>query len=216
MTSSPHVTDPAIIVVSHGETDRRTITRILAGAGFAPIGVGSLHEIDQAADGKAPLAIVADLGREAGLEPRVVRNSISAYFNLPIEVPVIAIIPECCADLGTAALAGGAIDVLFRPLVERELLIRLRSVVKRWQVAMTRAPSTDGKLTLVESKILTRLEAQCGRSVANEELIDHLGGVHNIARLRLLIASLRRKLHVHAPTKSIATIRGVGYSLIVD
>lgn len=123
---------------------------------------------------------------------------------------------KCCAELGTAALAGGAIDVLFRPLVARELLIRLRSVIKRWHVAMTPAPLTDGKLTQIETRILSHLEAQRGTPVATDELIEHLGGVHNIARLRLLIAGLRQKLHLHSPATSIATIRGVGYSLIVD
>lgn len=81
---------------------------------------------------------------------------------------------------------------------------------------MTHAPLTDGKLTLVENKILSHLEAQRGEPVAIEELIGHLGGVHTVARLRLIIAGLRQKLHLHSPAKSIATVRGVGYSLVVD
>ncbi|MCL6741975.1 winged helix-turn-helix domain-containing protein [Sphingomonas sp. RB56-2] len=205
-----------ILVVSHRESERRYLSRILAGAGFAAIAVASLEDAEAATIDRTPSVMIADLGREPGIEPGAVRNSIAVYFETPIEVPVIAIVPKRCAELGTAALAAGAIDVLFRPLVERELLIRLRSVLKRWHVAMTPAPLIDGKLTLVENKILAHLDARRGKPVANDELIGHLGGIHSVAHLRLLIAGLRQKLHLHSPPRSIATVRGVGYSLIVD
>ena len=216
MRNSTSEPQPTVLIVSRGESERRYLGRILVGAGFAAIAAASLEEAEAATIDRAPSAMIADLGREPRIEPGAVRLSIAACFELPIEVPVIAVIPKCCAELGTAALAGGAIDVLFRPLVERELLIRLRSVLKRWHVAMTPAPVRDGKLTQVENRILSYLEGQVGKAVANDELIDHLDGIHNIARLRLLIAGLRHKLHLHAPAKSIATVRGIGYSLIVD
>ena len=216
MTNSASEPQPVVLIVSRGESDRRYLARVLSGAGFAAIAAATLEEAEAATVDRTPSAMIADLGREPRIGPVAVRHSIAACCELPIEVPVIAVIPECCAELGTAALAGGAIDVLFRPLVERELLIRLRSVLKRWHVAMTPAPSIDGRLTQVENKILTYLEGQLGRPVANHELIDHLDGIHSIARLRLLIAGLRQKLHLLSPAKSIATVRGVGYSLIVD
>jgi DNA-binding response OmpR family regulator len=128
----------------------------------------------------------------------------------------------------------GADDYVTKPFSVRELLARVRALVRRTQPAK---PSIDqltvGKVTIDfrkyearkagkplemtrrEFQLLQALASRTGEVVTREELLDQVWGLHNYPTTRTIdnhIAGLRAKLeHDPANPRRLLTIRGVGY-----
>lgn len=134
----------------------------------------------------------------------------------------------------------GADDYLSKPFNPRELLARIRAILRRSQTAspvqeqnslrvegleLNRAARTvtdDGKkidLTDVEFALLEALMRAPGKVVAREEISESVLGrkFHPFDRsLDMHVSRLRRKLGERGGEERVKTIRGLGYQLAVN
>ncbi len=149
------------------------------------------------------------------------------------KVPVIVMTARDSDDSKVSLLDAGADDYLVKPVSVRELMARLRSVMRRgagrvdsiWQHGalefnssskQVRWQGQDVELTSREIALLEIFLQNPSRVMSRSQLIDHLynwdqagdKGIESNA-LEVFIHNIRRKL---AP-EVIRTMRGVGYAL---
>jgi two-component system catabolic regulation response regulator CreB len=130
-----------------------------------------------------------------------------------------------------SALEGGADDYVTKPFSPREVVARVRAVLRRLAPSepepdvisvdrTARQASTGGRaleLTRVEFDLLAALSESPGRVYTRAELISGVWGSGFAITDRTIdshIKSLRRKLtEVGGPAGVIQTVRGVGYRI---
>ena len=151
-------------------------------------------------------------------------------------VPVLMLTARAAVDDRIHGLDSGADDYLTKPFEFRELLARLRALLRRRGTLApdlieigalsieTRAHrvSFEGHqltLTTKEYSVLEHLARNAGRIVSREELAEHVWGEEYDPFSNLIevyINRLRRQLEKVTPSKYIHTIRGAGYMLEGD
>lgn len=183
------------------------------------------------AAGMRPDGVVLDLGLP-DLDGREVLRRLREWS----QVPVLVLTVRDGEDEKIAALDAGADDYLTKPFSGRELLARLRAVLRRTQPAdeesivrfgdveinfTTRIVLRAGvevKLTAKEYDLLRYLAQHCGRVVTHQQILRELWGAHaedSTHYLRVYMTHLRQKLEVdpRAP-KFLKTDAGIGYRLV--
>jgi two-component system phosphate regulon response regulator PhoB len=126
----------------------------------------------------------------------------------------------------------GADDYVTKPFSPREIILRIKAIMRRGQgetgeTRLTRgaitldssrhAVAVNGKpvrLTSVEFKLLSRLMERSGRVQARDRLLNEVWGYESIIDTRTVdthIRRLRKKLGKAADT--IETVRGFGYRM---
>jgi len=174
-----------------------------------------------------PVAIVLDVGLPGIDGTEICRRLRAADDWTPI-VFVTARDEEVERVLG---LELGADDYLVKPFSPRELVARLKAVLRRGQVAAAsrvltagmvsvepdaRRVSVDGtavELTATEFDLLAYLMTHPGRVYTREQLLSSVWGYAAAAGTRTVdvhVSQLRTKLGDASP---IRTVRGVGYSV---
>jgi len=173
----------------------------------------------------APDLIVLDLmlpGR-GGLE---ICREIRSFNDLPI-IMVTARVEEVDRLIG---LEAGADDYLCKPFSVRELVARVKALLRRPRTAA--APSglvidqekhqvsLDGKLmdlTPVEFRLLAALAAAPGKVFSRDALLEKLYADHRVVTDRTVdahVKNLRRKIEEIRPGSDLVrSIYGVGYKL---
>ena len=190
------------------------------------------YAVDWVRDGQAALdtveiqnydVVLLDLGLP-GKDGLAVLRSIRARDN---PVAVLVITARDGVDDRIQGLDGGADDYVLKPFEMRELLARMRAVIRRkggvagpvlsnGELSLdpaTHEASVNGKSTRLskrEYSLLQALMARPGAILSRSELEDRIYGwgdeVESNA-IEFLIHSLRRKLGSH----SIKNVRGVGW-----
>ncbi|HTB81021.1 MAG TPA: response regulator [Opitutaceae bacterium] len=183
------------------------------------------------AAGMRPDGVVLDLGLP-DLHGREVLRRLREWS----QVPVLVLTVQDGEDDKIAALDAGADDYLTKPFSGRELLARLRAVLRRTQPAdeesivrfgdveinfTTRIVLRAGaevKLTAKEYDLLRYLAQHCGRVVTHQQILRELWGAHaedSTHYLRVYMTHLRQKLEEdpRAP-KFLKTDAGIGYRLV--
>ncbi|HEX4450734.1 MAG TPA: response regulator transcription factor [Kofleriaceae bacterium] len=213
--------------------DDARLAELLVGY-FEPQGVGLVH----AAGGQAGLAQLANGGFDAvlldvmmpGLDGLAVLRKIRDAGH---RVPVIMLTARGDEADRVVGLELGADDYVAKPFSPRELLARLRAVLRRADPAAVAEKLTasgitvdasgreawvDGKpveLTGLEIDLLLVLLRRAGRVVPRGALLD-LAGRGDVSvgerAVDVHISRLRKKLGDDAATR-IRTVRGVGYVL---
>ena len=192
----------------------------------APDGAEGLKK----ARAEAPALIVLDLmlPRMSGLEVCKVLKSDSLTAHIPI-IMLTAKAEEIDRIVG---LEFGADDYVTKPFSPREMLLRIKAILRRGpgelaEEKLTRGPITidsarhrvlvGGKpiaLTAVEFRLLSMLMKRPGRVQARDRLLNEVWGYESAIDTRTVdthVRRLREKLGKSAGV--IETVRGFGYRL---
>jgi two-component system response regulator BaeR len=195
----------------------------LRSAGYDPHVIADGAEVVPWVRANPPDLILLDLmlpGRD-GLD---VCKELRSFSDVPI-VMVTAKVEEIDRLIG---LDLGADDYVCKPFSVRELVARVRAILRR-----RRAPATglllneekhlaqlDGRgldLTPVEFRLLATLAASPGRVFSRAKLLERLYEDHRVVTDRTVdahIKNLRRKLEAARPGEELVrSIYGVGYKL---
>jgi DNA-binding response OmpR family regulator len=205
---------------------------------FAPNGVN----LEQAPDGPAGLAAlergVFDAVFLDIMLPGMDGLQVCRRIRDRSRIPVIMLTAKGDEADRVVGLEIGADDYVAKPFSPRELLARLRAVLRRTQPAAgggeivigdvlidgqartVRRGETAVELTGLEFDILLALARRAGRVVPRETLLEEAGRGDVVVSDRTVdvhVSHLRRKLGDDPRTpRLIKTIRGVGYILARD
>ncbi|HEX4480245.1 MAG TPA: response regulator [Rudaea sp.] len=173
----------------------------------------------------APDAVLLDimLPGQSGLE---VCKSIRGFSNVPV-LMVTARVEEIDRLLG---LELGADDYICKPFSPREVVARVKAVLRRMSAIAQAAPSPieldesrfevrvrgqPMSVTPVEFRLLRKLLAQPGRVFSRQQLMDAAYRDHRVVSDRTVdshMKNLRRKLD-EAGFDPVTSVYGVGYRL---
>lgn len=154
-------------------------------------------------------------------------------------MPVLMLTAKGQVDDRVEGLDSGADDYLVKPFSLRELLARVRALLRRQERERTvpeqlaigrktidfarRWVAGEGEpLPLSEKELgmLRLLAAQAGETVSRERFLDVVWGYHAYPSTRTVdnfIAALRAKLEDDpAQPKHLLTVRGIGYRLVLE
>ena len=223
---------PRVLVVDDEPVVRDVLTRYLTHEGF---------EVDAAADGHAaltaieaqpPNVIVLDL-----MLPKLSGLELLRLVRLESSVPVIILSAKVSERERIAGLELGADDYVTKPYSARELVARIRAVLRRRGDAEDPAEpvlqagpvrmdverhvvAVDGEavaLPLKEFDLLELLLRNAGRVLTRMQLIDRVWGSDYVGDTKTLdvhVKRLRAKIEPDpANPQYLLTVRGLGYKL---
>lgn len=169
----------------------------------------------------------------SGLEVcRIIRRN-SAFHNIPI-IMLTARGEETDRIRG---LVSGADDYLTKPFSPKELVLRIRTILRRSSPALTatilryegieqnldqHSVKRDGyeiQISPIEFKILRMFLAQPERVFSREQIISYAWDVHSDIEIRTIdvhIRRLRKALNKYNNHQLIKTVRSIGYKLQND
>jgi DNA-binding response OmpR family regulator len=220
-----------ILIIEDEPAIARLIRDYLERAGLATI---------TAADGDAGLAraradkpdlILLDLGlpRRDGLD-------VAREIRKTSEVPIIAVTARGDETDRIVGLELGADDYVVKPFSPKELVARVRAVLRRSEVPVTEDVIRGGALeidvarmrvkieervvdlTATEFQLLTTLARTPGRVYTRSQLLDAIHGVAFEAYERAIdthVRNIRRKIEpIPEEPRYVQTVHGVGYRFV--
>jgi two-component system alkaline phosphatase synthesis response regulator PhoP len=222
---------PTVLVVDDAPEIVRLTRDYLEHAGFAVLVAGDGQTALQLARTRGPDVIVLDLGL-----PGMDGLDVTRELRRGSGVPIIMLTARADESDKLVGLELGADDYVTKPFSPKELVARVRAVLRRAQLAQ--APpertavgdleidrprmqvSVAGRrveLTATEFDLLATLAGQPGRVFTRAQLLDAVHGMAFESYERAIdahVKNLRRKIEPdpHAP-RYIETVIGVGYRL---
>jgi two-component system alkaline phosphatase synthesis response regulator PhoP len=204
-------------------------------AGFSVITAGDGRRALELARAQSPSLIVLDLNL-----PRMDGFDVARTVRRETSVPIIMLTARVDESDRIAGLEIGADDYITKPFSPRELVARVKAVLRRTHVQpqgggvrrigdlaidaerlkVTRA-GTPIDLTATEFQLLSALAKQPGRVLTRARLLDAISGGDAVdafdRAIDTHIKNIRRKLEPdpHEPTY-ILTVYGVGYKFRDD
>ncbi|WP_432824652.1 response regulator transcription factor [Dactylosporangium sp. CA-092794] len=192
------------------------------------------HAVDVAGDGRTALdaarrrppdLLVLDL-----MLPGVDGLAVCHTLRRESDVPIIMVTARSTEDDLLLGLDVGADDYVTKPYSARELVARVRTLLRRARPAASRRPvhvdaarhevTVDGRLvdcTPVEFAILAALAAQPGRVFSRRQLLAAVHGLGDFITERTVdvhVMKLRRKIEPEPDRPArLVTVYGVGYKL---
>ena len=205
----------------------------LESAGFAVLSAGDGPSALQAARTRRPDLIILDLGL-----PGVDGLDVTRALRRDSGVPIIMLTARADESDKLVGLELGADDYVTKPFSPKELVARVRAVLRRTEQATAAATAElirvgeleidvprlgvsvrgrDVTLTATEFQLLATLARQPGRVFTRSQLLDAVHGVAFESYERAIdahVKNIRRKLEPdsRAP-RYILTVYGVGYRL---
>jgi two-component system, OmpR family, response regulator MprA len=148
------------------------------------------------------------------------------------DTPVLALTALSTVDDRVSGLEAGADDYLVKPFALRELLARVRALLRRAQPARdvlgyadlsldlaTRTVTRDGtpiSLTRIEFGLLELLLRNAEQVLSYDVILDRVWGYGEAPAsnaLQVFVGFLRRKLEEDGRQRLVHNVRGVGYVL---
>ena len=189
----------------------------------------------QAADGKAALRQLAsspDLILLDWMMPELDGIQVCKQVRRVSQVPILMLTARGELDDRVQGLDCGADDYLSKPFKTKELLARIRALLRRSQAAQPQAlefgslqldparrqvryDQREVPLTALEFQLLSFLVQHPKQVFSKEQLLNHVWGWDDTSNLNVVevhISSLRHKLGDHEKAL-IRTVRGLGYTL---
>lgn len=220
-----------ILVIDDEVPIRRLLRVTLEGAGFevaeAESGPLGLQEIAY----QSPDGIVLDLGL-----PDLSGNEVLKRLREWSKVPVVVLSVRSREDDKIEALEAGADDYLTKPFSGRELIARVRAILRRSQdepeaavvrfgeieidqaSRLVRRAGAEVHLTAKEYGLLRLLVQHRGKVVTHAQILREIWGPNaqeNTHYLRVFMTHLRQKLERDpANPRHLRTDSGIGYRLI--
>lgn len=219
-----------ILIVEDEPAVREMVAFALRRANFEPIEAGDAQEAQQAIMQSVPGAILLDwmLPGMSGIEyARRLRKD-----DLTREIPLIMLTARSEEDDRVLGLSVGADDYVVKPFSSRELIARIKAVMRRSSVhgdaekiqmaglaldtAGHRVYADDKPVNLgpTEYRLLSFLMHHPERVYSRSQLLDHVWGGNVYVEERTVdvhIRRLRKTLNPHGYDKFIQTVRGAGY-----
>ena len=222
---------PTVLVVDDAPEIVRLTRDYLEHAGFGVLVAGDGRAALQLARTSAPDVIVLDLGL-----PGLDGLDVTRQLRRDSSVPIIMLTARADESDKLVGLELGADDYVTKPFSPKELVARVRAVLRRAQLAQApperlvvgdleidrpRMTVTVGgrraDLTATEFELLATLAAQPGRVFTRGQLLDAVRGELAESFDRAIdahVKNLRRKIEPNprAP-RYVETVFGVGYRL---
>jgi DNA-binding response OmpR family regulator len=213
--------------------DERQIAQIardyLQHAGFAVIATGDGFEALALARDRGPDLVVLDLGL-----PRLDGMEVARRLRRESDVPIIMLTARVEESDRLTGLEVGADDYIVKPFSPRELVARVRAVLRRYEQKSTggtllqrggvtidissMSVSRDGEsigLTATELQLLAVLARHPGRVFTRAQLLDAVHGsdIESFERaIDVHIKNIRRKLERDPRhPQYLLTVYGLGY-----
>jgi two-component system phosphate regulon response regulator PhoB len=149
-------------------------------------------------------------------------------------IPVLMLTAKAQLDDVISGLELGADDYLTKPFSPKEMVLRVKALLKRSKTAIVKSDVIRGPyhldknnqhvfidgeridLTPTEFKLLLLLVERAGQAQSREDLLREVWGYRDSTNSRTLdthIKRLREKIGDHAP--DVETVRGVGYQIVL-
>lgn len=225
---------PKVLIVDDEPDALEVLSLNLRTAGFTPVAASDGLEALAVARAERPDLIVLDLMLPEidGLEVCKILRRDPASLNTPI-LMLTAKATEVDRVVG---LELGADDYVTKPYSPRELVLRIRKLLKRADASNEAAEQlrigpldidvskhearVDGKpvsLTATEFNLLTILAKRRGRVQTRERLLQDVWGYETAIDTRTVDTHMRRlREKVGRVAERLETIRGVGYRFKAD
>lgn len=228
------MTEPRILVVDDEPKLVRLVREVLTAGGFSVLSTGSGDSAIEMIAMEQPDLVLLDIVLSGATDGYEVARRVGEFSNVPI-IMLTAKVRE--SDL-LRGFDSGADDYLTKPFSSKELLARVRAVLKRarqeppapaeMEIACgelhidfarrrVMAGGREVRLTPTEYSLLHELAVHRNQVLLHEQLLAAVWGPEyrdDIDYLRAYIRYLRQKLEPdRAHPKYIVTSPGVGYML---
>jgi len=159
---------------------------------------------------------------------------LTKYIKKNIKTPVILLTAKGEVESRIKGLELGADDYIGKPFEPKELLLRIKNIIKktnkidfntkyfvgRAQIDLNKMNINLGdknkKINSSEKKILAEMLANPGKSYSREE-IGKISGISQERSIDVMITRLRQKIETNPKNpKYLQTIRGSGYVLWIE
>jgi DNA-binding response OmpR family regulator len=220
-----------ILIAEDDPRQAEIVRRYLEAAGWDPEVVGDGRAAITAIRRRVPDLLVLDL-----LMPEIDGRDVCRVLRVDHDLPILMLTARSSADDRVLGLEVGADDYLTKPYDPRELVARVRALLRR----ATRRPAAEtglrvGALTVDpaghtvrldgaevpctrgEFAVLAALAAEPGRVFSRRQLAERISGLDRNATDRgidMHVVNLRRKLERDPRRPAyLLTVHGIGYKL---
>jgi two-component system phosphate regulon response regulator PhoB len=153
------------------------------------------------------------------------------------DIPIIMLTAKVAEDDKVAGLEAGTDDYIIKPFSPRELLARIRAVIRRSSPTNDRGQLVVGKLTIdtmsrrvlhngeeirmgpTEYRLLEFFMSHAGRAYSRSQILDHVWGTNAYLEERTVdvhIRRLRKALEPSDTSQYLQTVRGHGYRFLAE
>lgn len=189
-------------VVDDDEAIRRTITRMAGSAGYSAIGYASGDEFLAAVDSAEPGCVILDL-QMPGADGLQVQRAMEERQS---QFPVLVLTGHADVGSAVAALKGGAVDFLQKPLRRRQLIDALDSANRRLDEAtdqIRRRNEAQACLDRLSPREVDSLEQL--RKGLSHKMIAHNLGI-SVRTVEVHRASILRKFGVRSLSEALQIV----------
>ena len=225
--------EPNVLIVDDEAAIRDMIAFALDHAGMTARQAGSAQEALVSINAHRPDIILLDwmMPGVSGIElTRRLRHD--SYTD---DIPIIMLTAKVTEDDKVTGLEAGTDDYVIKPFSPRELLARIRAVLRRSSVSDEQGRIEAGKLLLdtvsrrvlhdnkeihlgpTEFRLLEFFMGHAGRAYSRSQLLDHVWGANTYLEERTVdvhIRRLRKALEGSKTSHYLQTVRGHGYRFL--
>ena len=220
-----------ILIVEDEPAIREMVVMTLEMAGFTSLEAADVSEAHQQVVDHRPALILLDWmlpGKKSGIDfCRMLKND-----EILCEIPVIMLTAKSEEDSKVHGLDAGADDYMTKPFSTRELISRIKAVLRRSRVLSSDKPIEIGQLSLdnksqrvtahdkvidlgpTEYRLLAFFMSHPERAYTRTQLLDQVWGGNVYIEDRTIdvhIRRLRKLLQPYGCNTLIQTVRGTGY-----
>lgn len=220
-----------ILIVEDEPAIREMVVMTLEMAGFTSLEAADVSEAHQQVVDHRPALILLDWmlpGKKSGIDfCRMLKND-----EILCEIPVIMLTAKSEEDSKVHGLDAGADDYMTKPFSTRELISRIKAVLRRSRALSSDKPIEIGQLSLdnksqrvtahdkvidlgpTEYRLLAFFMSHPERAYTRTQLLDQVWGGNVYIEDRTIdvhIRRLRKLLQPYGCNTLIQTVRGTGY-----